>query len=101
VKLSPACLVTASFALALTLSAGEIRTVAGTGVKGFSGDGGPATSAQLNNPFGLTRGPDGALYFCDTENHRIRKIAADGRIATVAGSGARPELRPVWDYRLA
>ena len=76
-------------ALTLSVSAAEIRTVAGTGVKGFSGDGGPAEKAQLNNPFGIARGPDGALYICDMDNHRIRKIATDGKISTVAGSGER------------
>ena len=75
--------------LAANLHAADIRTFAGTGAKGFSGDGGPADKAQLNNPFGLARGPDGALYVCDTDNHRIRKITADGRITTVAGNGTR------------
>src|SRR5262245_29947118 len=60
-------LLLALLALATPLLAVEIRTFAGTGVKGFSGDGGPAAQAQLNDPFGLTRGPDGALYFCDTD----------------------------------
>src|SRR5436190_15085284 len=71
------------------IGAAEIRTIAGNGTKGFSGDGGPAAKAQVNDPFGLTRGPDGALYFCDTDNHRIRKIAPDGTISTVAGTGER------------
>jgi streptogramin lyase len=75
--------------LCLPLCAAEIRTIAGNGAKGFSGDGGPAARAQLNNPFGLVRGPDGALYICDTDNHRIRKIAPDGTISTVAGTGER------------
>jgi streptogramin lyase len=75
--------------LVYPLLAAEIRTVAGTGAKGFSGDGGLATAAQLNNPYGLTRGPDGALYICDMDNHRIRKIAPDGAISTVAGTGER------------
>jgi streptogramin lyase len=77
--------------LALTISgtAAEIHTIAGTGVKGFSGDGGPAAAAQLNNPFGIARGPDGALYICDMENHRIRKISPEGKISTVAGTGER------------
>jgi len=46
-------------------------------------------AAQLNQPFGLCRGPDAALYFCDTNNHRIRRIAPDGVISTVAGSGKK------------
>ena len=66
-----------------------ISTFAGTGIKGYSGDGGPAAQAQINNPFGLMRGPDGALYFCDTDNHVIRRVAADGTISTVAGNGTR------------
>lgn len=76
-------------ALLTPLAAVEIHTIAGTGTKGFSGDGGPAAKAQINDPFGLTRGPDGALYFCDTDNHRIRKIAPDGTISTVAGTGEK------------
>lgn len=76
-------------AIIAPLSAAEIRTVAGNGTKGFTGDGGPAAQSQLNNPFGLTRGPDKALYICDTDNHRIRKIAPDGTISTVAGTGER------------
>ena len=51
----------------------EIVTVAGNGSAGYSGDGGPAVQAQLNQPFGVVRGPDGALYICDTGNHVIRK----------------------------
>jgi len=71
--------------------AGEptIATFAGTGVAGFSGDGGPANQAQLNNPYGIVRGPDGALYICDMDNHRIRRVAKDGTISTVAGTGKR------------
>ncbi len=78
-----------TFALTVSASAGDwtIRTVAGTGEKGFSGDGGPATSAKLDNPFGLVRGPDGALWFCEYTGQRIRKILPDGTIQTVAGSG--------------
>jgi streptogramin lyase len=75
--------------LSIDAMAGEIRTVAGTGAKGFSGDGGPAAKAQMNNVFGLVRGPDGALYVCDTDNQRIRRIAADGTISTFAGNGTR------------
>ena len=76
-------------ALAVPALAAEIHTIAGTGVKGFSGDGGPAAAAQLNNPFGIARGPDGALYICDMDNHRIRKVTPDGKITTVAGTGQR------------
>ncbi len=67
--------------------AATIANLAGSGVKGSSGDGGPATEAQLNFPTGVTRGPDGAVYFCDTGNHRIRKATRDGTIVTVAGAG--------------
>ena len=49
-----------------SILAGDISTFAGVGTKGFSGDGGPASKAQINDPFGLTREPDGYLYFCDT-----------------------------------
>ena len=65
----------------------SISTFAGTGIKGNAGDEGPATAAQLDNPFGITRGPDGALYFCEYGGQRIRKVTADGVIHTVAGAG--------------
>jgi len=65
----------------------QIVTFAGTGEKGYTGDGGPATQAQLNNPFGIVKGPGGALYVCDTGNHVIRRIATNGLITTVAGTG--------------
>lgn len=68
-------------------SAAQIVTLAGTGKAGLAGDNGPATAAQLHGPTGLTQGPDGALYVCDTDNHVIRRIAPDGVISTVAGNG--------------
>jgi streptogramin lyase len=68
-------------------AAPQIATFAGTGSAAYSGDNGLAGKAQLNNPYGITRGPDGALYICDMENHRIRKVSRDGNITTVAGTG--------------
>ncbi|MDB6004189.1 MAG: vgb 3 [Prosthecobacter sp.] len=66
-----------------------ISTFAGTGVKGGSGDGGPATAAQIDNPFGLVRGPDGAIWFCEYTGQRIRRVAPDGTISTIAGTGQK------------
>ena len=66
-------------------SAGIITTIAGTGVQGFSGDGGPATNAQLLGPSGLTTDATGNLYIVD--DLRIRKIDTTGVITTVAGNG--------------
>ncbi|MHB1721058.1 MAG: NHL repeat-containing protein, partial [Acidimicrobiales bacterium] len=66
---------------------GIITTVAGTGVAGFSGDGGPATAAELDYPNGLALGPDGGLFIADRNNQRIREILPDGIITTVAGNG--------------
>jgi uncharacterized protein (TIGR03437 family) len=63
-----------------------ITTVAGNGTPGFSGDNGPATDAQLQNPFGVAVDPAGTLYIADTNNHRIRKVS-NGVITTVAGGG--------------
>src|SRR6185503_12173572 len=62
---------------------GTISTVAGTGVSGFSGDGGLATQASLRNVQGLALAPDGSLYIGDTANHRIRRVSTDGLITTV------------------
>ncbi|MCB1021865.1 MAG: SMP-30/gluconolactonase/LRE family protein [Acidobacteria bacterium] len=67
----------------------SVKTIAGTGVSGATGDGGPAAKAQVGNPYGLTIGPDGALYVCEIDTHRVRRIdLRTGRISTVAGSGA-------------
>ena len=67
--------------------AGTITTVAGTGSRGFSGDGGPAADAQLNLPSGVAVDGAGSLYIADFWNHRIRRVDAAGTITTVAGTG--------------
>lgn len=66
-----------------------VHTLVGNGSKGFSGDGGPAAVAQLNNPYAVARGPDGWLYICDVDNQRIRRISPDGIISTYAGNGQK------------
>jgi len=66
---------------------GVITTVAGNGIAGFSGDGGPATSAQVNLPYGLAVDLAGNLYIADLNNNRVRRVAPDGAISTYAGSG--------------
>jgi sugar lactone lactonase YvrE len=68
----------------------SVVTIAGTGTAGFSGDGGAGTQAQVNNPYGLTMGPDGALYFCEIGNHRVRRLDLKTHvISTAAGSGEK------------
>ena len=66
---------------------GIITTWAGNGTAGYSGDGGPATNASLNRPYGLAVDADGAVFVADYNNHSIRMIRADSTIATVAGNG--------------
>src|SRR5215203_4949721 len=68
---------------------GTITTVAGTGEAGFSGDGGPATKAQLNVPFAVAADREGNLYITDENNFRIRKVDKDGIITTFAGTSER------------
>ncbi len=67
---------------------GTITTVAGTGVAGYSGDGGLATMAKINFPTGVATTPDGGFLIADKNNSRIRKVGADGIITTVAGTGS-------------
>jgi sugar lactone lactonase YvrE len=69
------------------VTGGVITTVAGTGSPSFSGDGGLATSAALNNPSSISLDSSGNVYFSDTFNYRIREVALNGIINTVAGNG--------------
>ncbi|MDQ6699707.1 MAG: NHL repeat-containing protein, partial [Acidobacteriota bacterium] len=73
---------------------GSISTVAGTGVAGFQGDGGPADQAQLNLPYGITVDPAGNLYIADLGNGRVRKVTPGGVITTVAGNPPERLLSP-------
>lgn len=66
---------------------GMITTIAGSGTEGFSGDGSPATEAQLNRPHGISADSAGNIYIADTRNNRIRKVDAAGIITTIAGDG--------------
>lgn len=66
-----------------------VTVVAGSGERGSAGDGGPALQATFDNPFGITRGPDAALYVVEFEGNVVRRIDADGVITRVAGSGRK------------
>ena len=67
--------------------AGIITTLAGTGVEGYYGDGGPATAAELNGPYRVTVDLAGNVYIPDSGNSRVRKVSPDGIISTVVGNG--------------
>jgi uncharacterized protein (TIGR03437 family) len=71
---------------------GTISTVAGSGTPGFTGDGGAATSAQINGPFGAAVDSSGNLYIADTGNEVVRKVSPAGTMSTVAGTGTRGYL---------
>ena len=62
-----------------------ITTIAGDGTFGFAGDAGAATSAKINNPISVALDSSGNLYIADQVNHRLRKVAPDGTITTIAG----------------
>src|SRR5262249_47608383 len=68
---------------------GTITTIIGTGSAGFSGDGGPASAAQLSGPGGVAVDSSGNLYIADSINTRIRKVTTDGKINTIAGTAER------------
>jgi uncharacterized protein (TIGR03437 family) len=68
--------------------AGTITTIAGNGTSGYSGDDGPAISAQFNGPLGIALDSNGNLFVSDSRNHRIRKIAPNGIVTTFAGTGS-------------
>ncbi|MGE0158991.1 MAG: hypothetical protein AB7T31_06220 [Gemmatimonadales bacterium] len=74
-------------------AAGEVRTVAGTGVAGYEPEGTlglPAARTPVNNPYGIVAGPDGALYFCEVDTGRTRRLdLGTGRLTTVAGNGTK------------
>ena len=75
-------------------AAWRAETIAGTGTAGATGDGSPATQAQLNQPFGIVRGPDGCIYFCEIAGAVVRKIDGQGVITRVAAGFKQPhEIR--------
>ena len=83
---------------------GIITTVAGTGLPGYSGDGGPATSARLGAPSALRFDGAGNLYFTDRAAHVVRKVDTSGIITTVVGSGGAgysPDGTPALQAKLA
>ena len=86
-RLLPSVILFTLVSIAAPSRAAEITTIAGNGKPATAGDNGPATSASLHDPFGITRGPDGLLYICEFNGHAVRRIAADGSISTIAGTG--------------
>jgi len=66
---------------------GELEVVAGTGVRGFNGEEGPATELKLDRPYDVAVDGDGNVYIIDTGNHRLRKVTPDGFMTTLAGAG--------------
>ncbi len=77
-------------ALRVVDSAGKVRTVAGTGKAGYSGDGGPALEATFNGPKHLCIDRDGGVIIADTENHAVRKyLPAEGKVVAIVGTGKR------------
>ena len=83
----------------LDLRRGTIHHEAGTGKKGFTGNGGPAKAATLSGPKGIAVGPTGNIYLADTESHTVRMInRKTGRLELIAGDGKKgdgPEPNPL------
>lgn len=71
-----------------SVGASDKAVVAGSGERGFGGDGGPAVDAELEEPTALTVGPDGDLYIIDASEHTVRRVDAAGAISTVVGGGS-------------
>ncbi len=71
---------------AVNVDTGAVTTIAGTGARGYTGDGGPAIDAQLMYPYGVSVGSGGALYIADSGNNVVRRVVG-GTIETVAGTG--------------
>ena len=69
-------------------SAGVVTTIAGNGVRGFAGDGGPGPTGSIGDPGMVAVDAAGNVYFGDPVNHRVRRIGLDGRLSTIAGTGA-------------
>jgi sugar lactone lactonase YvrE len=80
-------------------TSGLLSTLAGSGAAGFSGDGGPASKAQLRQPHSIALSPDGRLLICDVGNHRIRAVdLSTGFIETIGGTGEQlptPDAAPL------
>lgn len=72
----------------IDIGTGLISTVCGVGERGFSGDGGPATRAQVNEPYGVVADAAGRVFFADRLNRRVRVVDTDGVIHTLAGDGS-------------
>ena len=74
----------------MDMDRGTLHHIAGTGKKGFSGDGGPAKECTFDGPKGIALGPDGNVFVMDTENHAVRRIDVRSRsISTIAGNGPK------------
>lgn len=73
--------------VARVVPGGSLTVVAGNGVTGYSGDGGPAVNASLGAPTGVVVDSAGNIYFCENSNFRIRRVSPNGTITTVGGNG--------------